>query len=244
MLRLAQGRPKVGLRELEEARRAHSLTQETRFTRLVDTIEARLRLRAGQHDQAVAILSTDGVRGAVDACPVAVELAVLDRDLDEALRWIEVWPDTTDLRPRLDKEIWTAVVDRLCGRRSVAVRRLGAILPEASAEGHVRAFLDGGAPIQSLLRDASQRHDGAFVRRLLSGDGAQPLSGKADSRELSRRELEILQFLPSRLTTAEIADRLFISRNTLKTHLRNIYAKLGVPSREEAIAQAGRRGLA
>jgi LuxR family maltose regulon positive regulatory protein len=57
---------------------------------------------------------------------------------------------------------------------------------------------------------------------------------------LTDRELDVLRYLPSRLTMREIADELFVSVNTLKYHLRMIYRKLGVTSRSEAAERARR----
>ena len=55
---------------------------------------------------------------------------------------------------------------------------------------------------------------------------------------LSPRELEVLHLLPTGLTAAQMADELFISPNTLRSHLKNIYARLGVHSRHEAVVRA------
>lgn len=57
---------------------------------------------------------------------------------------------------------------------------------------------------------------------------------------LSERETTVLRYLASRLTNQEIAAALFVSLNTMKSHLRNVYRKLGVTSRAEAV-EAGRR---
>ena len=57
---------------------------------------------------------------------------------------------------------------------------------------------------------------------------------------LTERELDVVRFLPSRLTVREIVDELYISQNTLKFHLKVIYRKLGVSSRAEA-SEAARR---
>jgi LuxR family maltose regulon positive regulatory protein len=59
-------------------------------------------------------------------------------------------------------------------------------------------------------------------------------------RPLTERELDVLRFLPTRLSTVDIADRLRISPNTVKTHLKNIYEKLGARSRNDAIVKAAR----
>ena len=60
---------------------------------------------------------------------------------------------------------------------------------------------------------------------------------------LSERELDVLRDLPSRLTVDEIAEAEAVSKNTVKTHIRAIYQKLGVSSRSEAVRKARDRGL-
>jgi LuxR family maltose regulon positive regulatory protein len=57
---------------------------------------------------------------------------------------------------------------------------------------------------------------------------------------LTDSELAVLRFLPSHMTNQEIAESLFLSINTIKTHLSSVYRKLGVANRRQAIAQ-GRR---
>ena len=60
---------------------------------------------------------------------------------------------------------------------------------------------------------------------------------------LTRREADILRYLPTRLSNAEIGHRLGISQNTVKTHLKGMYRKLGVASRDDAIEAAVANGL-
>ena len=60
---------------------------------------------------------------------------------------------------------------------------------------------------------------------------------------LSHRELEVLELVASGATNREAAARLFITEATVKTHLLNIYAKLGVGDRAAAVAEAFNRGL-
>jgi LuxR family transcriptional regulator, maltose regulon positive regulatory protein len=61
--------------------------------------------------------------------------------------------------------------------------------------------------------------------------------------ELSEAELRVLRYLPSNLKAPEIAAELFVSTNTVRTHLRHIYAKLDAHSRSEAVARARELGL-
>jgi len=60
---------------------------------------------------------------------------------------------------------------------------------------------------------------------------------------LTDREMEVLTYLPSRLTNAEMAERCFVSVNTIKTHMAHIYQKLAAPNRTVAISRARELGL-
>ena len=84
----------------------------------------------------------------------------------------------------------------------------------------------------------------AFVDDLLGGLPAEPGRGRpaipatAPGRALSERELEVLGLVAEGLSNGEIADKLFISVGTVKTHVHNIFGKLGVEGRPRAIARA------
>ena len=67
--------------------------------------------------------------------------------------------------------------------------------------------------------------------------------GQGNRPALTPKELELLSDLPAQLTLEEIADRHQVSVNTVKTHVRSIYLKLGAQSRRQAVAAARRRGL-
>jgi LuxR family maltose regulon positive regulatory protein len=76
--------------------------------------------------------------------------------------------------------------------------------------------------------------------------GAGPPLAKAhgaDAGPLSDRELTVLRYLTSHLTIKEIAAEIFVSTNTVKTHVKRIYIKLGVSSRMEALTEARRLGV-
>jgi LuxR family maltose regulon positive regulatory protein len=116
-------------------------------------------------------------------------------------------------------------------------------------EGYVRTFVDEGEPMADLLREAASRGIAPeYVSRLLgvfevTEHGALEEIGTARevqplAEPLSERELEVLRLLNTSLSSAEMADELVVSVNTVRTHIRSIYSKLGVHSRYEAVDRA------
>jgi LuxR family maltose regulon positive regulatory protein len=112
----------------------------------------------------------------------------------------------------------------------------------AQPEGFVRLFADEGPPMAALLR-AAAKHSGApgQVRRLLvatTRTERRPAQPMALVEPLSDRELDVLRLLGTDLDGPEIARALSVSLNTMRTHTKNIYTKLGVTSRRAAVRQA------
>ncbi len=111
----------------------------------------------------------------------------------------------------------------------------------AEPEGHVRLFADEGPPMASLL-EALRRQPGApdYVNHLIAATTSEPPPSRPSRLvdPLSERELEVLRLLGGDLGGPEIARQLSISLNTVRTHTKNIYAKLGVTSRRAAVRQA------
>ncbi|HLY26799.1 MAG TPA: response regulator transcription factor, partial [Aggregatilineales bacterium] len=91
--------------------------------------------------------------------------------------------------------------------------------------------LDFDRTLQELVVDLSRDIEG--VQSPLSAAPSQSLLDP-----LSERELEVLRLLADGLSNAEIAQKLFLSVGTVKVHTRNIYGKLGVSSRTQAVAEA------
>jgi LuxR family maltose regulon positive regulatory protein len=145
------------------------------------------------------------------------------------------------------------------GDEAAGLDALAESVSEAEPGGGLRFFLDLGDPMADLLRRlARERGDSAFLKslRLAFGERAAPVSGRrppipaapSDSGAvlldaLTTREGEILNLLAGRLRDKEIAEALFISTETVKSHLKHVYQKLGVGSRREAVAKARDLGL-
>ena len=128
-----------------------------------------------------------------------------------------------------------------------ALVALGRALEFAEPEGYVRIFVDEGAPMAELLEAAArQAISPAYVRRLLSALGhaeARPASRQPLVEPLSGRELDVLRLLAGDLDGPGIAAELVVSLNTVRSHTKNIYAKLAVNSRREAIRRAAELDL-
>jgi LuxR family transcriptional regulator, maltose regulon positive regulatory protein len=129
------------------------------------------------------------------------------------------------------------------GERVDAMMALERALRLAEPEGYVRLFVDLGLPMARLLQEAHSRgvlQD--YVAKLLVAFGTE-LSAFGDIEDgipdpLTPREQEILELVAAGLTNLEIANKLFISSETVKKHTGSIYSKLSVSNRTEAVARA------
>lgn len=116
----------------------------------------------------------------------------------------------------------------------------------AEPEGYVRIFLDEGPPMVSLLKRAAARQTASNAVTSLANAVTPPrrlLRTEGLVEPLSERELEVLRLLEGDLDGPGIANELFVSLNTVRTHTKNIYAKLGVNSRRAAIRRGVELGL-
>ena len=124
----------------------------------------------------------------------------------------------------------------------LALASLERALTLAEPEGYLRLFVDEGLPMAALLQEAA-KHGIApnYVRQLLAAFGKD--EGRTSVIQLlieplSERELEVLRLLGTELTGPEIARELMVSLNTMYTHTKSIYNKLGVNNRRMAIRRA------
>lgn len=151
-----------------------------------------------------------------------------------------------------------ALAHEAAGSTTAALVPLARALALAEPEGYVRLFVGEGPPMQKLLTTAvAQSIKPAYASKLLAAftvekqentnesdlprathSAAQPLV-----EPLSERELEVLHLVAQGLSNQEIAERLFLALPTVKGHNRNIYSKLQVRRRTEAVSRARELGI-
>ncbi|MEO8538595.1 MAG: LuxR C-terminal-related transcriptional regulator [bacterium] len=128
-----------------------------------------------------------------------------------------------------------------------AISAFNELLPLAERESYARTLLDEGEPAIAMLRRTAigGRHANFATRLLLLAGEAQAKGTRSATGpdELSERELDVLRLLVLGSSNREIASDLVVSLDTVKTHLRNVYGKLGAHSRTQAIAAAHERRL-
>ncbi len=169
-----------------------------------------------------------------------------ERSLHDATRLLERLRRAAEAGKRSGSVIEILVLQALAqqvrGDIPAALASLQRALTLAEPEGYVRIFVAEGPPMASLLRAvAKQGVAPSYVRRLLAAvnkteDSTPVKQGLIEP--LSERELDVLRLLGTDLAGPDIARELIVSLNTVRTHTRNIYAKLGVNNRRAAVRRA------
>jgi len=164
-------------------------------------------------------------------------------------------------RFRIDALALQALLHNARGEHSVALEKLTAAINLAQPGGFIRLFVDLGPQMADLLKQLIEQNVAVdYIGRILAafkededrampGESdhlaaqSQPLSTQPLVQPLTNRELEILDLLAQRFQNKEIAEKLFISPETVKKHLNNIYGKLSVSNRRQAVEQARDLGI-
>lgn len=149
-----------------------------------------------------------------------------------------------------------ALAHQAFGDAEQALAVLEQALTLAKPGGYVRTFVDEGAPMAELLRALGTRRsvvDTGYVSTLLDAFGSagtfdiatgrEPEPGRLPLEPLTQREMQVLRLLCTDLSVRAIGQELYISVNTVKTHVKRIYSKLDAHSRYEAVIRAEELGL-
>ena len=207
-------------------------------------LQARLLMGTSHLAEARTLLGPD--RGEAHLAAARIELALLTRDPVQARASLDGWvPAQDDLRGRVRHRLASFAVLKAEGRRELAHQRLTEAVALAHDDSLLWPFLEAPGALQVLRR-------GGERRTAFTDDAVWELATRLHPRlaaqsslveHLTERELEVLTYLPGRMKNPEIAAEMYVSVNTLKTHVRSIYTKLGATERNQAVARAVELGL-
>lgn len=254
LLRLIQGRLEEALARLAEAQRLSSLMGKEVRTIEPQGVMLQTQVRMGRVAEASAALAEldedERERALIRIAAAEIHLAQDDPEAAlEALAPViegsrRAAHSTTSL---IDALLFIALARARLGDARATEEAIERALELAQREGIIVPF--AVAPVGELL-ERHPRHRTAHAALLseildvLSGASPKP-SGSAPpaADDLSEAELRVVRFLPSNLKAPDIAAELFVSPNTVRTHLRHIYSKLDAHSRAEAVERARELGL-
>jgi LuxR family maltose regulon positive regulatory protein len=178
--------------------------------------------------------------------------------LDEANRLLKQLDTAAEMGGRIGRLIEIKILQALAfqsvGDTNQALEWLKQAFTHAEAGGFLRIFVDEGQEMGRLLYQALDNGIAPnYVQRLLAAFSSEEteidtptvpqVSDASYIEPLSEREIEVLQLIAEGLTNPEIASRLYLSMHTIKTHTRNIYGKLDVHNRTEAVGRARALGV-
>ena len=176
---------------------------------------------------------------ATDAFLIAARLLVHQGRLDDAAvllgEILELSLERDSAFTVTEVLIVRALAEAAAGQQDAAVATLQEALEIGARARYVRLFVDEGAALIPIIQRASARSkDQNFTTVVLSGFDVRKVAAEG----LSEREVEVLLLIAAGASNSDAARKLFIAPSTVKKHLENIYAKLGVGGRTQAIARA------
>jgi LuxR family transcriptional regulator, maltose regulon positive regulatory protein len=271
-LSAAEGDLASALSGLEEAQLVAIECRLDRLRALILSEQVRMLVKSGQLEQAEQLFHSSDLRVEGEPVPtlnptrlnewMAIAWLRLEmhrfrlvRSRKVAKRWLEFVRRQGAIRSAVTFELLLAEIAVLSGNRSEARRSVRAAVEFAEPGGWVRPFVDEGEAISSLLLEAYATGPvldtpvDRFAAKLVSVLRGSPQINAEDDDDfglgsgLSLREVEILTMVSGGLRNREIGDRLGLTEGTVKWYMQQIYDKLGVRRRPQAVIRARQLGI-
>jgi LuxR family transcriptional regulator, maltose regulon positive regulatory protein len=268
LLDLVSGRPEAALAAFQAAERlAGMLVTEHALARRLRSHTLQALVRLGQTQRAEQALA-GMAEPERDSGQMRNAMAVLRLGQDDPeAATVALAPVIDGSMPLVNAHLWVvqawlleAIARDALGDAGAARRALERALHLAKPEGLLFPFLLDPAPgllerhrrtgtahailISEILNLLAGRKPPARSGPAAGTDTEREMDGGRGLREpLSQSEIRVLRYLPTKLSAPEIADQLYLSVNTVKTHMRHLYDKLGAHRRHEAVEQARALGL-
>jgi LuxR family maltose regulon positive regulatory protein len=242
---LSDGRVEDATDALSTARAYLSPEVDSPLWALLDGVAARVALVEGDLERADAI--TQALTPSLRRGRLAARRHLAAGRPDVALELLDVAAASTP-RERLDVLMLRARCEDALGS-SAADASLADAVDAARTEGFTFALVEElfglSHRIGTLLHSTPLDDFAEAVLALLQRVRPLPQPGQrvALAEPLTDRELVVLRYLSSRLTTSEIGQELYVSVNTVRTHTKAVYRKLGVGTRQDAVSEAQRLGI-
>jgi LuxR family maltose regulon positive regulatory protein len=240
---------------------------------MVDLYEAKLFLAQGDLEAAIAWIKERNVEDFLDSEQWIeqagnfhehlrkYELIILSRILiakNEPQRALEILIPLLSAMKELHRTdlileilILQAIAQQAAGDLKEAMRMIKEALSIGEKANYIRIFIDGGSVVAKLIYEASQQgvlpeYCGKLLNAFPDPNQNDLPTGTSEAEliePLSPRESEVLTLISEGLTNREISERLFLTLGTVKVHTRNIYGKLCVNNRTQAVARARSIGI-
>ncbi|WP_165452241.1 response regulator [Paenibacillus thalictri] len=255
----ALGNPGRASELLEQLKAQIDSPDNELFMRSIEAEEACLSLRQGSRSYAQEWLQRCGLSHTDEVSLYRVQehlalarvLAACER-MEDALYLLErlnpLLSKEGRLRDRIKALILQSVILHRLGRTEAALAQLEIALQLSEPEGYIRSFMDEGAGMEALLAGYLKQQQGsglknprpvslAYVKQLLQALRVTP-DAEQQPHNLTVQELKIMQLISQGLSNKEIALRLNITSETVKSHIKNVYKKLEVNNRVQALQRA------
>jgi LuxR family maltose regulon positive regulatory protein len=235
----------IGLQRLRGGRADVAAVDSPPLRRFTARIEPRLLAATGHVAEAQALVA----RSLRDhpSCPgllaTQARIELMVGDPAGALDVLTAPAGAAHPAVAVERAVLRALAHRAAGNEAEALAALEEALALAEPEGIRRPLLEAGPALRDLLarhlrRSASHRWFAAELLRRLEGSGGNGAMPAELLEPLSPREGEVLRYLPTMMSNADIAAELFVSVNTVKTHVKSIYRKLDATRRPDAVRRA------